>query len=67
MNNFLNFKTYIGLVLLSIITNSTLSVYNYESLSEELKDPTFLNINYSVANFGFAPYTYVLPLDSTKP
>ena len=47
----------IGLIILIVlvgITNATLSVYNLQGL--EQNDQSLLNIKYSIANYGFAPY-----------
>lgn len=66
MNNLINFKTFFGFILLSITANSYLSVHNYESLPEDLKDPVLLNISYSVGNFGFVPYIPSLTSDTAK-
>jgi len=40
--------------ILATQASATLSVYNLEALGE--KDENLLNIPYSIANYGFAPY-----------
>ncbi len=47
-------KSYILFLTLLSIATATLSVYNLQALGEN--DQTLLNISYSIANYGFAPY-----------
>lgn len=49
--------SYLALILVILITltSCNLSVYNLQALGEN--DPNLLNISYSIANFGFAPYS----------
>lgn len=43
------------LPLLLTLAGCSLSVYNLQALGSK-NDPALLNISYSIANFGFAPY-----------
>ena len=54
------------LLLLGLLgtSNSTLGVYNWQAL--ESTDETLLDISYSIANYGFAPYP-LLYLASARP
>lgn len=40
-------------IMLMVLSNATLSVYNQQALGDT--NPAFLNIQYSIANFGFVP------------
>ena len=44
-----------SLLMTSSLVNSKLSIYNYEALEET--DEALLDIPYSIANYGFAPYS----------
>ena len=46
--------------LTATVTQQTLAVYNLEALGEE-RSPAYLDIKYSIANYGFAPYHYFHP------
>ncbi len=52
------------LVLLISTGEATLSVYNWQALGGT--DSSLLNISYSIANYGFAPYAFK-DLDLEKP
>lgn len=49
------FCVFLGIVN---FTHQTLAVYNLEALG--VKNDALLNISYSIANFGFAPYSCLL-------
>lgn len=42
------------LIVLVAVAAGTLSVYNLQALGQEA--PALLDIQYSIANFGFVPY-----------
>ena len=47
-------QTLILLGVITLLTSATLSVYNREALDSQ--DDSLLDIKYSIANYGFAPY-----------
>jgi hypothetical protein len=52
-NRYLALQLCLALSLLTL-GQATLAVYNMQALGEDV--PQLLNISYSIANFGFAPY-----------
>jgi len=53
-NKHLGIQILVALTL-AVLGNATLAVYNMQALGENV--PELLNISYSIANFGFAPYS----------
>ncbi len=58
-----NITLLIVTAFLFIHSYSTLSVYNLNELGDS--NPRLLNISYSIANFGFAPYLNIY-IDSER-
>ena len=68
LNNYKNMKKK-GLLLmltLAISVAGKLEVINFSSLGQQFFDPELADIPYSIANFGFAPYSSP-NTDSAKP
>ena len=49
-------RVLLVLTFLIVLSNSTLSLYNRQSLPQS--DEELDNIKYSIANYGFAPYLF---------
>lgn len=47
--------TILSIVLLINCINSTLSIYNAQSLGIDVAKLELLNVKFSIANFGFVP------------